>query len=70
MKYVWTFRRVSFDFCPTRGGHGSPHEAVQEFVIQGKDFIESAVPLFQDHCRFCKLAMPSEGKWQVSTEEA
>ena len=69
MKYVWTFRRISYDFCPKRNGQG-PHEAVQEFVIQGKDFIDMVMPPFQDRCRFCKLAMPDEGKWQVSTEEA
>jgi hypothetical protein len=68
MKYVWTFRRISYEFCLKRQNE-MPHEAIQEFVVQGKDFIDMVMPPFQDRCRFCKTTMPGEGKWQVSTEE-
>jgi hypothetical protein len=68
MKYVWTFRRISFELCLKRQNE-MPHEAIQEFVVQGKDFIDMVMPPFQNRCRFCKTTMPGEGKWQVSTEE-
>jgi len=67
VKYVWTFRRLSFELCLKRA-NGAPHEAVQEFVVNGKDFIESTLTPFGDRCRFCKTTMSSEGRWQVSTE--
>jgi hypothetical protein len=57
VKTIWVFRRLSFENCPRR--KELPHEAAEEFIITRKEFTL---------CRFCKVPMPSEGRWQVSTE--
>jgi hypothetical protein len=70
MKYKWTFRRESFIACPKRTQDNGqlPHEAIQEFIILGKNSIETAMMPFQYGCKYCGIPMPSDGKWQVTVD--